>query len=116
MRLSAGAGLDGWRDHVVAGVVVLLFLVPAVLLVAGPKPSRLGFQMYSGYGMVTASWEDRSGQLHEVDLAHETASVRTEIDWTAFLPEELCRRLPSAVRVEVGRTQPGGLQRRSVAC
>lgn len=105
-----------WRDRVVVGVVVALFAVPAAILLVGPKPSRFGFQMYSGYGVLSATWQDASGALHDVDLHDHLANDRIEVDWTTFLPEELCTRIPDAVRVEVRRTRPGGDEHRSVAC
>jgi hypothetical protein len=105
-----------WRDRALVAVVISLFVVPAVILLAGPKPSRFGFQMYSGYGVLDASWQDRSGGLHRVDVYDHLANDRGEVDWPAFLPEELCTRIPGAVRVEVRRTQPGGDERRSVTC
>jgi hypothetical protein len=108
--------VSSWRDRVVAGVVVALFLVPAVILLAGPKPSRFGFQMYSGYGVVSAIWEDRSGARHEVELTEHVANDRAEVDWTATLPEQLCPRFPDAVEVQVRRTQPGTDQVRTVSC
>lgn len=104
------------RDRVVAGIVVALFLVPAVILVAGPKPSRFGFQMYSGYGVVSATWEDRSGGIHDITLTDEVANDRVEVDWTESLPELLCPRFPGAVEVQVRQTRAGADQTRTVAC
>lgn len=105
-----------WRDRAVIAVAVALFVVPATILLAGAKPSRFGFQMYSGYGTVSATWQDRAGRVHDIDLSDHLANDRIEVDWTTFLPEELCTRISDAVRVEVSRTQPGGDERRSVRC
>lgn len=104
------------KDAVVLLVVVALFAVPAVVLVIGDKPSPFGFQMYSGYGMTTASWTDGSGVEHEVNWDDHVASLRGEIDWTTDLPEQLCDRIDEAVRVEVRRVEPGRTQRREVSC
>lgn len=111
-RMLAG----GWPDRAVLAVVVAIFAVPALILVIGPKPARFGFQMYSGYGDPSAAWQDASGAWHRVDLAEQLASERSEVDWTLSLPDQLCARLPDAVAVEVRRTQPGGLERRSARC
>lgn len=108
--------ISGWRDVTIVAVVALVFAIPAVLLVGGPKPSPLSFQMYSGYGAVSATWTGTDGQRHRVDLGDLIVSGRVEIDWTTFLPEEICRRTPDAARAEVSRVQPGGVQRRSVTC
>lgn len=105
-----------WRDRAVLGVAAALFVVPAVLLLVGPTPARYSFQMYSGYGVMSARWLDRDGHTHDVRLGPHLAASRIEIDWPAFLPEELCARMPAAVAVEVRRTQPGGDERRSVTC
>lgn len=111
------AGLvTSWRDRAVLAAVLALLVVPAVILLLGPKPARFGFQMYSGYGVTTASWTDRSGRTHELDLHAHTANPRGEVDWPGFAPELLCARLPDASRVEVRRTRPGGTERRAVAC
>lgn len=104
------------RDRAAALAVVLLFLVPAVLLLVGPKPSRFSFQMYSGYGQTSASWTDAEGGRHPVLTGRHVANPRVEVDWTTFLPEELCDRIAGAVSVEVRRTQPHGDQRRTVPC
>ncbi|HWJ11893.1 MAG TPA: hypothetical protein VNS46_21100 [Nocardioides sp.] len=113
--LSPGL-LTSWRDRALVATVLALFVVPAVILLVGPRPARFGFQMYSGYGSVSATWQDGAGEQHAVDLADHLANDRSEVDWPTFLPEELCRRIPAAVRVEVRRTQPGGDEHRSVAC
>lgn len=105
-----------WRDRAVVATVVALFLVPAAILLLAPKPSRFGFQMYSGYGVVDATWQDRTGRTHEVDIYDHLANDRGEVDWPRLLPERLCDRIPGAVEVEVRRTQPGGDERRSVTC
>lgn len=108
--------VTSWRDRAVVVVAVALFLVPAAILLVAPKPSRFGFQMYSGYGVLSATWEDAAGRLHRVDVNDHLANDRSEVDWPAFLPEELCKRIPGAVHVEVRRTQPGADEHRSVAC
>lgn len=105
-----------WRDRAVLGVAGALFAVPAGIMLLGPTPARYGFQMYSGHGLMSAHWEDEGGSTHPVRLGEHIASSRTEVDWTTFLPERLCSRIPHAVRVEVRRTRPGGDERRSVAC
>ncbi len=51
---------------------------------------------------MSAHWEDEGGSTHPVRLGEHIASSRTEVDWTTFLPERLCSRIPHAVRVEVG--------------
>lgn len=105
-----------WRDRAVLAVVVAVFVIPAALIVLGPTPSRYSFQMYSGLGVMTAQWQDQDGDVHDVRLGQHIAASRTEVDWTTFLPEQLCRRIPGAVRVEVRRTQPDRDERRSVRC
>lgn len=108
--------VTSWRDRAVLATVLALFVVPAAILLLAPKPGRFGFQMYSGYGVVTATWTDRDGTTHELDLEKHTANPRGEVDWPAFAPELLCERLPAAARVEVRRTVPGGPERRAVTC
>lgn len=105
-----------WRDRAVLGVAGAVFLVPAGIMLLGPTPARYGFQMYSGHGLMSASWEDRDGTVHRVRLGEHIANARTEVDWTPFLPERLCSRIPEAVRVEVRRTRPGEDERRTVTC
>jgi len=105
-----------WRDRVVLAIVVLLFAGPAGILVLDDRPSRFGFQMYSGYGDVSATWEDATGAVHDVDLGEHLANERNEVDWTRTLPEDLCARIAGAVRVDVRRTQPGADDHRSVRC
>lgn len=105
-----------WRDRVVVGLVCAAFVAPAALLVLGPSPARYSFQMYSGHGVMSAQWQDREGRTHDVRLGEHIAASRTEVDWTTFLPEALCARMPDAVRVEVRRTQPGRVEQRIVAC
>src|SRR5689334_18952570 len=78
-----------WRDRVVVAIVVALFVIPTAILLAGPKPSRFGFQMYSGYGRPSATWEDRSGLQHPIELDEVLANDRGEVDWTETLPEQL---------------------------
>lgn len=96
--------------------MALLFLVPTVVLLLGSKPDRFGFQMYSGYGVPSATWTDADGAEHGIDLSDVVARPRGEIEWTAVLPEELCERIPGAVAVEVTQGQPGGPRARSVRC
>lgn len=108
--------VTSWRDRAVLAVVLALFVVPAAILLLAPKPGRFGFQMYSGYGVVTGTWTDAAGTTHELDLERFTANPRGEVDWPSFLPERLCARVPRATRVEVRRTLPGGTEHRAVAC
>lgn len=115
-RVRADVLPSSWRDRLVLAVVVALFAVPAAVLVAGPKPGRFSFQMYTGYGVLSATWEDSDRRVHVVRLGEHLASARAEVDWTRVLPERLCTWFPDAVRVEVSRTQPGGTRRRSVEC
>lgn len=103
-------------DRWVVGIVTLLFLVPTLVLVFGKKPDRFGFQMYSGYGVPSATWTDDRGTEHEVDLRRVVARSRGEIAWTAILPEELCVRFPDATAVEVRQVQPGEPRVRSLTC
>ena len=105
-----------WRDRVVLALAVVLFVAPTAILLLDDRPSRFGFQMYSGYGDVSASWEDETGAVHAVDLSDHLANERNEVDWTKTLPEDLCARIEGAVSVEVRRTQPGADARRSVRC
>lgn len=95
-------------DVVVRVLVAAVFVVPAALLALADPPARFGFQMYSGYGTLTATWVDTDGESHPVDLAEHLASPRREVDWTATLPQRLCPRLPGAVEVEVRQTARGG--------
>ncbi len=108
--------VSAWHDRLVIAIAALLFAIPAAILAVGPTPARFGFQMYSGYGDTTATWRDRDGRDLQVDLTPHLASNRTEIDWTIFLPQQLCARIPEAVSVEVSRVQPGGIERRRARC
>lgn len=95
-------------SRVVLGLASLIFLLPAGLLSIGPKPALFGFQMYSGYGELSASWTDAAGSTHHVVLSEHLASPRREIDWTTILPVQLCNDLPTATSVEVRQTARGG--------
>jgi hypothetical protein len=105
-----------WRDRTVVAIVLLLFLVPAVLLVAGPKPSRFSFQMYSGYGQVDITWTDETGAVHQVRSSQLAASLRVEIDWTRLPADLLCERLDSAVQIDIERITTDGVEHRSLPC
>lgn len=96
--------------------MALLFLVPTLVLLFGAKPDRFGFQMYSGYGIPSATWTDDQGAEHDVELDRLVARTRGEIEWTARLPAELCERIPEAVSVEVSQVQPGSARSRSLQC
>ena len=100
--------LTSWRSRLVLGLAAAMFAVPALVLVLGPTPSRFGFQMYSGYGEVSATWQDAQGAVHDVDLDDHVASARVEVDWTTLLPPRLCRDLLDAFSVEVRQTDRGG--------
>lgn len=114
--LATALGRGTWQDRLLLGLVLALLLGPAVILVVGDRPSRFGFQMYSGYGDVTATWRDAAGTEHVVDLDDHLANARNEVDWTRSLPDDLCSRIPEAVAVQVRRTQPGTDQVRRVTC
>lgn len=116
VQWTAVARSGTWQDRVVMALVAALFVGPTAILLFGEKPSRFGFQMYSGYGEVSATWEDASGAVHRVELSDHLANERGDVDWTVTLPEALCARIPEAVRVNVSRSHPGGDQRRSVLC
>jgi hypothetical protein len=47
--------------RVVPAVVAAQLAVPLIALVGSPPPTRLGFQMYSGLGVLEISVEDRRG-------------------------------------------------------
>lgn len=88
------------RGMVIA-VVAAQFCVPLVALVVGDRPTRLGFQMYSGLSELDITVEDGRGQELDVDLFdHVVATPREEIDWTQRLPQALCEE-PRAARVTV---------------
>lgn len=106
----------GWRDSIVLALAAALIAVPAVALAFFPKPSRFGFQMFSGYGVVTASYHDREGVEHGIRVQQYVVVLRHEIDWTADLPGHLCSLIPEAVSVEVTRTQPQGAERGTASC
>lgn len=102
-------GAPGRRGEVAVRLLaVAVFALPAALLVLADPPARFGFQMYSGYGTLTASWTDGDGEQHPVMLADHLASPRREVDWTTTLPSRLCPRLPGAVEVEVRQAARGG--------
>jgi len=103
-------------DRVIVAIVAALFVIPALLLLVGSKPSPFGFQMYSGYGELSATWTDAAGDVHDVSLDDHLANPRVEVDWTASLPEVLCSRIDGAVSVEVRRTAPGNDERRTLTC
>ena len=95
-------------SRLILALVALVFCVPALVLVVGPTPGRLGFQMYSGYGEASATWVDAEGASHGVELGDHLGSARVEVDWTTRLPSRLCARIDGAVSVEVRQTAPGG--------
>lgn len=96
------------RELAVGAALVTVLAVPAVVAVTAEPPARFGFQMYSGYGVATATWTDTEGVAHRVDLEEHLASARREVDWTTSLPRRLCPRLPGALSVEVRQTARGG--------
>ncbi|CAA9331174.1 MAG: hypothetical protein AVDCRST_MAG72-341 [uncultured Nocardioidaceae bacterium] len=106
-----------WLRSCARGRLVLLVLVaqavfPFAAFTAEP-PTRFGFQMYSGIGGTSVDVRDETGASIDVDLeAVVPGSLRPELDWTALLPEHLCRRVAGAEEVEVAQLD----RRRTLRC
>ncbi|MFE6964537.1 hypothetical protein ACFVAJ_05450 [Agromyces sp. NPDC057679] len=85
----------------VIAVIGLQVTVPLIALLQ-PPPQKLGFQMYSALGGVTAFTIDAEGAEHRVDdLERIVAKNRPEIDWLPSLPEAICAAESAAVSVRV---------------
>lgn len=95
----------------VLGVLAVQALVPLVVTLGSPVPSRLGFHMYSGDDLVTFSATDAEGRPIPIDDP-DVGRLRSELPWTGRLPEHLCRQLPTAATVTV--RQPDDV--RTVKC
>lgn len=84
-------------------VIGLQFAVPAVAFVQEP-PTRLGFQMYSGYGDGDITALDADGRLIELDWPNLLArNLRPELDWTRVVPQYLCSHVHGIDKVVVER-------------
>lgn len=97
---------------IVAAILVLQFLVPAVALVLPGKPHRLGWQMYSGIGYHELTAVDQDGEALTVPWEDILpAPRRVELDWTRHLPERLCHHVTAdELTVTVGHAK------RTVTC
>lgn len=84
--------------------------VPVAALTLAPAP--FGFQMYSGSGWTTVEVEDSHGTRTGLDPAGLVGRLRMDTDWTERLPEFICERDASVVRVHVTRLR----SERSYAC
>ena len=89
-------------------VIALQVAIPLVALMQ-PPPQKLGFQMYSGLGAVTATVIDANGTEQTLtEFGDIVAKYRPDTDWLPLLPEAICETYPDAggVRVEQsGRTR-----------
>lgn len=99
-------------SRLVAAVVVLQVLIPTVALVMPDKPSRLGWQMYSGLGEEPVRVTGARGQPVEIPWSEILPKPRRpEIDWINRLPEYLCTILDEPlITVTVGHRS------RTVSC
>ncbi|KRC66277.1 hypothetical protein ASE12_16840 [Aeromicrobium sp. Root236] len=105
------------RRGLLVGVFVLQFLIPLVVLVASPAPSRFGFQMYSGQGDVHAYVIDSSGHRTSIDFDDLVANGRTEIDWISKLHQDyVCHTLPRAAKVVVSQVNSRGTRTARFTC
>lgn len=97
----------------VAAWLVLQVVIPAMALFE-PRPSRLGWQMYSSLQQVPEAWTvNADGTTTEVDVHALFAVPRAEIDSVAVLRAGLCD-LTGARAILV---QPGGAaEPERVAC
>lgn len=68
--------------------------------------------MYSGVGWTRVTIVDRSGDIRTVPVKDYAARDRMDVDWTQSLPEEICRKEPSAVTVTVERVHA----KRAIGC
>lgn len=76
------------------------------------RPTRFGFQMYSGYGNVDLWVVDATGRRRAVEMDDVAVSHRGEIDWSEHMPAFLCATERSAVSATV--EQHGEI--RTVSC
>lgn len=84
-------------------VFLALQLTVPLLSLAGPRPARLGWQMFSDLAPMPAVWlEDASGTLHPIDLDQLLAYGRPEVRLDGPLVRALCRR-PGATAVVISR-------------
>jgi hypothetical protein len=102
-----------WPAVLVAAVVVLQVAVPAIAMTQ-PKPARLGFQMYSGYGAGSITVLDAHGEEIPVDAASLLPrNLRPELDWTQHVPQHFCAAISEAATVVIEQDATG---RTSVSC
>ena len=111
---ARGARGRGGRIGTVAVLVViaLQIAIPLVALLQ-PPPQKLGFQMYSGLGAVTATVINEDGAVETVtEFGDIVAKYRPDTDWLPLLPEALCESDGDTVEVRV--EQSGRI--RSIEC
>src|SRR5215213_1403941 len=105
------------RRVLIVAVFALQFLIPLVVLVGNPAPSRFGFQMYSGQGDVHAYVVDSEGQRKTIDFDDVVANGRTEIDWISRLHRKyVCNTVPGAAEVVVSQVNSRGTRTARFLC
>lgn len=95
------------RQWILVAVIIAQIAVPAIALTQ-EKPSRFGFQMYSGYGEGSIVVLDADGEDIDVDTpAVLPRTLRPELDWTQHVPEHLCAEVPGAASVVIEQDLTG---------
>lgn len=105
------------RRGLIVGAFILQFLIPLIVLIGSPAPSRLGFQMYSGQGDVHAYVVDEAGKRKAIDFGDLVANGRTEIDWISRLHKNyVCDTLRDAAEVVVSQVNSRGTRTARFSC
>jgi hypothetical protein len=81
-------------------------LVPAILLLASERPTRFGWQMFTG-SRQPRFWRLSSDgsriPVSLVEVREIVGVVRSELDYEQYVPPQLCQRQPSAIAIESER-------------
>lgn len=94
---ATAANPGGWSRQKVfvamfaAAFMVVQLAVP-ILALAGPRPARFGWQMYTALvSFPEVSVEGADGRITSVDVAGLVASGRADANFSTAIAEHLCR-------------------------
>lgn len=94
-----------WRtSHLVAGVVIALFLIVQLTIpivqAGSDAPERFAWQMFSkGESAPDFVIVLSNGETQPIELADYVAAGRAEIDYDEYMPPHLCSVIPDAVEI-----------------